>query len=189
MTLALDSVSHYYRLGHLVVDDVTLSIDSGESIALMGPSGSGKTTLLSILGLLTIPSYGTVRLDGRELLQRRDDLNRHRGLFAWVFQTANVLNYRTVLDNAALGLLAHGLARRQADARAYDVLESVGLADRARDPVVDLSGGEVQRVCIARAVAVAPRFILADEPTGQLDGQTSVRVLTPFGQHLVPGRR
>lgn len=176
--LHVAGVSHRYRKGPLVLDNIDLFIASGEAVALMGPSGSGKTTLLSIMGLLTKPVSGFVSVDGIRLPHRGRRLDVARAeLFSWVFQTVNVLGQRTAADNAALGLLARGVARSQATVQADRALTAVGLADRTQDEVTEFSGGELQRVCIARAMAAVPRFVLADEPTGQLDHATSQLVL------------
>lgn len=176
--LALEGVSHRYGSGPWVLQDIDVAVAEGEAVAVMGPSGSGKTTLLSIMGLLTTPTGGAVRLGGASALaytRRRD--HARAAWFSWVFQTVNVLGHRTALDNAALGLLARGVRRPEANRIAKAALDAVGLANRADDPVVNLSGGELQRVCIARAVAATPRVVLADEPTGQLDHVTSLYVL------------
>jgi len=176
--LRAEGVSHRYGTGPLVLDQVDISVASGEAVALMGPSGSGKTTLLSIMGLLTRPSSGVVTVDGDTLPQRGRTQDAARAeLFSWVFQTVNILGQRTATDNAALGLLARGVARSSATERADTALSAVGLVGRNRSLVSELSGGELQRVCIARAMAATPRFVLADEPTGQLDHATSELVV------------
>jgi len=165
-------------MGPLVLDNVDMFVASGEAVALMGPSGSGKTTLLSIMGLLTRPVSGFVAVDGSRLPQRGWRLDAARAeLFSWIFQTVNVLGQRTATDNAALGLVARGVPRSRAAQQANTALAAVGLAGRNRDEVAKLSGGELQRVCIARAMAAVPRFVLADEPTGQLDHATSELVV------------
>ncbi len=176
--VALVGVRHRYGNGPWVLDGVDLAVWPGEAVAVTGPSGSGKTTLLSILGLLTDPTSGEVKVGGKpapSASRRRDRLRA--GWFAWVFQTVNVLGHRSAVDNAALGLLARGVPRPTASRQAQAALAAVGLADRVDTPVVDLSGGELQRVCIARAAAAAPKVLLADEPTGQLDHATSLTVL------------
>lgn len=176
--LTLEGVSHRYGRGPLVLNGIDATFGAGETVALMGPSGSGKTTLLSICGLLTDPTSGVVLVDGEPISgtgRHRDRLRSE--LFSWVFQTVNVLGTRTARDNTALGLLARGTPRAEASRAADEALAAVGLMDRATDRVTDLSGGELQRVCVARAMASVPRFVLADEPTGQLDHATSVLVL------------
>jgi ABC-type lipoprotein export system ATPase subunit len=175
-SLALRDVTHRYsESGPAVLSDVTLRIEAGETVALMGPSGSGKTTLLTILGLLVTPSSGDFQLDGAPL--PRNGIARIRAeRFGWVFQTANALPRRTALDNAALGLLVRGEQRGAARRQAAAALEAVGVGHLAAMEARQLSGGELQRVCIARALAARPSFILADEPTGQLDHATTLDV-------------
>ncbi|MBI5949280.1 MAG: ATP-binding cassette domain-containing protein [Chloroflexi bacterium] len=175
-----------------VLRGVSMRVEPGESIALMGPSGSGKTTLLTVLGLLVEPTGGEVRLDGRVLPKKGAELARLRAAeFGWVFQSVNVLPRRSALDNAALGLLARGTASADAKRAAEGALEAVGIGSLARQPVHTLSGGELQRVCIARVLAARPRFILADEPTGQLDGANTEGVIAalvnnrPLGTSVV----
>ncbi len=176
MPLTLRGVSHRYGPGMpWVVRGIDLEVGDGELVALMGPSGSGKTTLLSILGLLTHPAEGAVLLDG-EPVPGRTAAERRTTEFAWIFQTANALLRRTALENASLQLLARGAARQSARAVAAAELERVGVGHLAARPARLLSGGELQRVCIARALAAAPRWILADEPTGQLDHATTLEV-------------
>lgn len=178
MPLTLDGIGHQYQRERWVLSDVSLSIAEGEAVALIGPSGSGKTTLLSILGLLLLPTRGKLLVDGTAPPRRERDRSQLRASkYAWVFQTSNSLGRRTATDNAALGLLARGATREQAEVKAKDALASVGLSDLTNQPAFKLSGGELQRMCIARAVSVEPRFLLADEPTGQLDQRTSQQVL------------
>ena len=161
-----------------MLDGVSVEIEDGESLAIVGPSGSGKTTLLSILGLLTYPTHGCVRLDGTEVGSQAGRIARIRSSsFAWVFQTTNALGRRSARDNVALGLLAKGANRSRALSEADRALDSVGLGLIGDRPAFQLSGGELQRMCIARAIAAQPRYLLADEPTGQLDAATSSRVL------------
>lgn len=157
---------------------IDLAIDDGETVGLVGPSGSGKTTLLSIIGLLQIPSLGEVRLDGDAIASHGRARSMLRAAeFAWIFQTVNVLGRRSSLDNVALGQLPKMMNRRDANMYASIALDRVGLgALKARQARL-LSGGELQRVCIARAMAANPRFVFADEPTGQLDRSTSEVVI------------
>lgn len=176
MPLTLRGVSHRYGPGMpWVLRGIDLEVGDGELVALMGPSGSGKTTLLSILGLLTRPAGGEILLDG-EPVPGRTAAERRTTEFSWIFQTANALLRRTALENASLQLLARGAARQAAHAVAAAELERVGVGHLAGRPARLLSGGELQRVCIARALAAAPRWILADEPTGQLDHATTLEV-------------
>ena len=187
MSLAVAGAGHRYsERGPAVLSGVSLTIAPGESVALMGPSGSGKTTLLGILGLLFSPSEGEVLLDGSAIPRRRRTALR-AGSFAWVFQGTNVLPRRSALDNAALGLLARGVSLAEAEAAAAAALAAVGVGQLAAKPANTLSGGELQRVCVARAIAARPRFILADEPTGQLDHANTEGVVEALVASRPPG--
>lgn len=179
MSLELIGIGHTYRRGGSpVLGDVNLEIGPGESIALIGPSGSGKTTLLAIIGLLLRPSAGEVLVDGLPAPRSGEAAAAMRwGEFAWVFQSVNALPRRSALDNASLGLLVAGVPRDAARRAALAMLESVGIGELWAREARTLSGGELQRVCIARALAVRPRFLLADEPTGQLDQATTLAVI------------
>ncbi|MGY4645022.1 ABC-type lipoprotein export system ATPase subunit [Cellulomonas sp. URHB0016] len=167
--VADDVVVRYPHTTRCVLDGARLTVEQSETIAILGPSGSGKSTLLSVLGGLVSPTGGSARVDGADASLR--------DVSAWVLQTVNVLPERTALDNVAIGALVRGVTRRQAEAEAAERLALVGLGDRLADPVRLLSGGEVQRVVIARALATRRPFVLADEPTGQLDHSTSDVVL------------
>lgn len=174
MRLTVRGLRHRYaaRLPY-VLDGVDLDIGEGEAVAIAGPSGSGKTTLLALLGgLLPVQSGEVCVIDGDGAAHPPADW------VAWVLQTVNVLADRTVADNACLGAFSRGLTRGEATAEAKRWLDAVGLGDRAGDPVRVLSGGEVQRVVIARALASARPVLLADEPTGQLDAATTGSVLS-----------
>ncbi len=176
--LELTGISHRYGRGPWVLRNVDLTITAGETVALVGPSGSGKSTLLSITGLLTTPTEGSVRVGGDPVPQSDGGRSRMRTeRYSWVFQTVNVFGARTAQDNVEVGMLSQGVSRREAADRARLALDAVGLSNHRDKPVRTLSGGEVQRVCIARATAVRPLVILADEPTGQLDRATSDVVL------------
>ena len=179
MSLALTGVTHVYPgAGTPVLRDISFTIEPGTVQAIVGPSGSGKTTLLTILGLLIRPTQGDILLDGRPVPRgagARAALRAER--YGWVFQTVNVLNRRSVVDNASLGLLAKGAPLSDAREAALGALAAVGLGAMAERPAHSLSGGELQRLCIARAIAAQSRFLLADEPTGQLDRTTTAEVL------------
>lgn len=164
--------------GLRVLDDVSLSVASGTRLAIMGPSGSGKSTLLAIMGGLEEPTSGQVRLDGvdpfaGDAATRAAFRNRRIG---FVFQEHHLLSGCTALDNAVLPALATGRVPADVAARAERLLERVGLADRLGHLPEELSGGERQRVAVARALVLAPRLLLADEPTGQLDSRSSAEV-------------
>lgn len=166
MRLSASEVTHRFGQREPVLVDVSMDISRGETVALIGPSGSGKSTLLSILGGLLPPSSGSVEQDGHHTIH-----------VAWVLQTTNALGRRTVFDNVALGLRAERPPRSEARSRTLDAIRSVGLAERAGAPAASLSGGELQRVSIARALVSDAPFIFADEPTGQLDHSTSRSVM------------
>ena len=161
---------------------VDLSVRRGEFVAVMGPSGCGKSTLLNLLAGLDTPTDGEVLLAGESLRHRSEDelarmRRRHVGI---VFQFFNLLEGMTVLENVALPAVAAGSPRRRAEARALELLDLLGLADRAALLPGPLSGGERQRLAIARALANRPTVLLADEPTGALDSVGGAEILELF---------
>lgn len=163
----------------MALRDATVEIAKGRFVAIVGPSGSGKTTLLSILGLLDRPTSGTYWLAGREaaLLDERER-DRVRGtLLGFVFQNSYLVASETVGRTVSLGLRVRGVARRERDSRITAALDQVGLASMAGKRAGELSGGEKQRVAVARALVTAPHVILADEPTGALDGEATTRLI------------
>ena len=157
----------------------TFTIDRGDYVAITGPSGSGKTTLLSLLGLLDSPSAGVYELDGVDVAGLSD--TQRVGVRAYrigfMFQAFHLVGYRSVIDNVELGLLYHGLTRKQRRCRALEVIDHVGLGSRRDGLCSQLSGGEKQRVAIARTLIREPSLVLCDEPTGNLDTATSDQVL------------
>jgi putative ABC transport system ATP-binding protein len=158
---------------------VDLRVSSGEFVVIMGPSGSGKSTLLHLIGGLDVPSGGEVRIAGRSLAALDDDaLSRmRRTSVGFVFQAFNLLTVLTAEENVLLPLQVDGVPADEARARAAAALEAVGLSARARHLPGELSGGEQQRVAVARALAVDPVLLLADEPTGNLDSRTGAAVM------------
>lgn len=165
-----------------VLKGINLHIARGELAAIMGVSGSGKSTLLNILGILDNYDTGEYRLDGkliRDLSENQAAEYRNR-MIGFVFQSFNLINYKTALENVALPLFYQGVPRRQRNRLAMEQLEKMGLADRASHLPGEMSGGQKQRVAIARAMITAPSIILADEPTGALDSQTSKDVMQVF---------
>jgi len=157
----------------------SFAIARGEQVVVCGPSGSGKSTLLNLLGLLDAPSAGSYELLGEDTsaLGEADRAGFRAQAIGFVFQSFHLLAGRSSVENVATGLLYRGVGRRRRVARAREVLDRVGLADRAGTEVSRLSGGERQRVAIARALVHDPELLLADEPTGNLDSETSGRVL------------
>ena len=166
------------------VDEVTLTVKPGESVAVVGPSGCGKSTLLYLLGGLERPTAGSVRL-GTSSLERLPEtqlarLRRHQ--LGFVFQAFHLVDELSALENVELPALLAGVSPRGARARASELLDQVGLGDRASHQPSALSGGEQQRVAIARALANEPLVVLADEPTGNLDSAATTDVLRLFDQ-------
>jgi ABC-type lipoprotein export system ATPase subunit len=173
-----DGVRREHPGGIVAVDDVSLTLEPGEFVVLTGPSGSGKTSLLSLIGALDRPTAGRVLVDGAALDGGADDRARyHREVVGFVFQHHHLLAHLPACANVELPLLGAGLGRRERRERAADLLREVGLAHRLDEAAGHLSGGERQRVALARALANDPRLLLADEPTGSLDSESTQRVL------------
>lgn len=186
----VEGLCHVYdrRVGP-VLQDVDAVFGFGSVVALWGPSGSGKSTLLSLLGLLMAPTSGTVTVAGCAAWASSGQARRlRRSMFAWVLQNSACLEARSALDNVAMGPLAEGLGRREAAGRAVEALEVVGLAGRAGSRAVELSGGELQRMTVARALAADRPVVLADEPTGQLDAKSSGTVADALRALAAAGR-
>jgi putative ABC transport system ATP-binding protein len=162
--------------------DVSLNIATGEFVAIMGPSGSGKSTFMNLLGCLDKPSAGRYVLDGRDIAGLGKDelaLLRNRTI-GFVFQGFNLLPRMTLLDNIALPLIYCGVKHEERKQRAQALLAKVGLGGYAASMPNKISGGQQQRVAIARALINRPRLLLADEPTGNLDSQTSEEIMALF---------
>lgn len=170
---------------------VNLTVGQGESLAIMGPSGSGKSTLLNLMGLLDRPSSGKLLFRGTDVSKLSDDeLSRIRGMeIGFIFQSYNLLPRLTALDNVMLAMtFVDKVPPGERRERAVKLLEAVGLGHRVHHKAVELSGGEQQRVSIARALANDPSLLLADEPTGNLDSATGKQVLEIFRQLNEEGR-
>ena len=178
--LQLVDIEKTYRLGPVevaVIKGVRLEVEAGDLLSIMGPSGSGKSTLMNILGLLGPPSAGTYLLNGRDVTTMNDsELSSFRNVhIGFVFQSFNLLSHLTALENVALPLLYRGMGGAEIRRRVGEILEKVGMADRAGHRPDQLSGGQKQRVAIARALVGTPSVVLADEPTGALDADTAGR--------------
>ncbi|HEX5748744.1 MAG TPA: ABC transporter ATP-binding protein [Archangium sp.] len=175
-------VAKVYRRGRTEVRalaGVSLTVPKGEFLSVMGPSGSGKSTLLNLLGALDVAGSGSLRIDGRELSRMKDDelsaFRRER--LGFVFQFFNLMPTMTALENVMLPGLLSGREQTELRRRAEALLETVGLGGRTHHRPDELSGGEMQRVAVARALLMEPAVLLADEPTGNLDSRTGAEVL------------
>jgi putative ABC transport system ATP-binding protein len=180
--IQLQGITKTYRIGEVTVPvlrGIDLSIEAGEYVAIMGVSGSGKSTLMNIIGCLDRPTSGSYILEGRNLTSLGNDqlafIRNQR--IGFVFQQFNLLARATALENVMLPMVYAGVAKLQRRSRAKIALSRVGLAERLQNRPNQLSGGQQQRVAIARALVNRPALVLADEPTGALDSQTSSEVM------------
>jgi len=179
--ISFDRVSKRYDEGHDALREVTVDIGTDELVFITGHSGAGKTTLLRMIMLMERPTRGQVVVDGQDLASINSrGIPRHRRNIGVVFQNHRLLLDRTVFDNVALPLVIAGYDHREVGRRARAALDKVGLLERERAMPVTLSGGEQQRVGIARAVVGRPRILLADEPTGNLDPALSAEIMQLF---------
>lgn len=185
IAIRLRDIKKIYKMGGqelAALNGINLDIKRGEFAALMGPSGSGKSTLMNILGCLDRPTIGSYELEGKEAAHLSDDelammRNKHIG---FVFQNFNLLSRISSLENVALPLVYAGVGVSERRKRAQQVLEAVGLGDRAEHMPNELSGGQRQRVAIARALVNNPEIIMADEPTGNLDTKSTKEIMEIF---------
>lgn len=183
--IRLKGITKHYKVGtHIVkaLQDINLTINKNEYVALMGPSGSGKSTLMNLLGCLDTATSGEYILNGRDVSKMDDsELAEIRNKeIGFVFQTFNLLPRSTALDNVTLPLIYAGIGKQKRMERATEVLRHVQLDDRIMHKPNELSGGQRQRVAIARALVNKPSIILADEPTGNLDSKTSIEIMGLF---------
>ena len=180
--IEFDEVCKYYQMGDTTVkaaDHISMKIEKGEFVAIVGQSGSGKSTCMNIIGCLDVPTYGTYRLNGRDVgKMNRNELAAVRNeMLGFIFQQYNLLPKLNLMENVEVPLVYAGISRAERHIRAREVLEQVGLGDKLKNRPNQLSGGQQQRVSIARALVRNPPVILADEPTGALDSHTSREVL------------
>ena len=166
------------------LNDVSLTVDRGEYVAIMGPSGSGKSTLMNVIGCLDKPTSGTYYFEDKDVLKLKDrqmsDLRLHS--IGFVFQSFYLMNEENAIENVALPLSYAGVPKKERERRAIEVLTKVGLADRVKFRPDQLSGGQKQRVAIARALVNNPKVLLADEPTGALDQKSGAAIMDLFQQ-------
>lgn len=180
--IQINDLHKSYQMGNSslhVLKGIDLRVEEGELVAIMGSSGSGKSTLLNIIGMLDVHDQGTYGLDD-VIIKDLDETKaaKYRNQFlGFIFQSFNLINYKTALENVSLPLYYQGMKRKERQQQAFEYLASVGLADWAEHLPSELSGGQKQRVAIARAMASKPKLLLADEPTGALDTTTSYEVM------------
>jgi len=162
----------------VAIDDVSFEVEKGEVVLILGPSGSGKTTLLSMIGCIMTPTSGEICVNGKKTtgMSEQDLVMMRREYIGFVFQSFNLLKDLTVQENVEIALNLNGIKGKEARERARDVLIDLGMRERLTFLPADLSGGEKQRVSIARAVVNSPKILLADEPTGNLDSKTGQMV-------------
>ncbi|MCI4671080.1 MAG: ABC transporter ATP-binding protein [Bacteroidia bacterium] len=187
VVIKLENIAKVYQMGKIKIHalrDISIEIKSNEYVAIMGPSGSGKSTLMNVLGCLDSPTGGSYWLNGTDVskMSDRELANIRNQEIGFVFQTFNLLPRYSSLENVALPLVYAGLSKKDRLAQAREILGSVGLGDRVSHKPNELSGGQRQRVAIARALANRPAIILADEPTGNLDTQTSYEIMALFDE-------
>ncbi|BAH06595.1 ABC transporter ATP-binding protein [Clostridium kluyveri] len=188
--IEIKNVSKIYNMGKekvIALDNVNLTIKEGEFAAIVGPSGSGKSTLMHLVGGLDTPTSGSIFIDGKDISKLKDkDMSKYRNKsVGFVFQSFNLENTQTALENVMMPLIFSGIDKRKRKVKAEKALEMVGLKDKIKNKPTELSGGQRQRVSIARALVNEPRIIFADEPTGNLDsknGQLIMNLLSDLNE-------
>lgn len=172
--IQLTNVSKIYPNGARALVDITMNIGKGEFVFLVGPSGAGKSTLIRLLYREEIPTRGQVVINKKNLVRLKDrEVPYHRRNIGVIFQDFKLLPNKTVLENVAFALEVIGVSRREVQRRSREAIEMVGLAGKEKSFSHQLSGGEQQRVCVARAIVNSPALLIADEPTGNLDHDTA----------------
>lgn len=179
----LIDVTKTYRLGEILVEalrGVNMRASRGDIVAIMGPSGSGKSTVLNLIGALDRPTSGRVMIAGKDISKMPENKlgEIRRDSIGYIFQFYNLIPVLTAYENVELPMLIAGVSGEKRTTRAHELLELVGLADRAHHRPDELSGGEQQRVAVARALSKRPPLVLADEPTGDLDSKSGMQVMT-----------
>jgi len=175
----LDKIYNSTSVPVQAIKDVSLNIETKEFTAIVGPSGSGKTTMLNILGGLDNPSSGLVKIDGTDISQLKSGqlIDYRLNHIGFVFQAYNLIPVFTARENVEFIMLLQGVSKKKREEQALKLLDSVGLSDRANSRPSQLSGGQQQRVAVARALASRPDFVLADEPTANLDSESASSLL------------
>ncbi len=181
--LELKNIKKYYKMGNdnvvKALDDVTITIEDGEFVAIIGPSGSGKSTLMNIIGCLDVATEGDYVVDGVSISKFKENQLAHlrNKKMGFIFQGFNLLSKLDAYENVELPLIYQGLRKSKRKEAVIHAIESVGMSDRVHHKPTELSGGQQQRVAIARALATSPSVVLADEPTGNLDSKTGEEVM------------
>jgi len=180
--MELENVSKEFKMGSSVIkalDNINLKIKRGESLSIIGTSGSGKSTLLNLIGGLLKPTTGKIIVDGSDISTYSDNemTNYRKNMVGFVFQSFNLIPTLTAVENVEYPMIFSGISREERLKRSEETLEKLGLGDRLKHKPTELSGGEQQRVSIARAIINEPEIILADEPTGNLDSKTGKGIM------------
>jgi len=180
--IELENIQRYFQVGEQTVhalNDINLTIDKGEYVSVMGPSGSGKSTLLNVIALLDQPSSGRYRLNGRDVTQLSDDelAKVRRENIGFVFQFFHLIPRLTAAENVEMPMILAGVPAKERKRRVAEALADVNLQNRADHRPDQLSGGQLQRIAIARAMIMRPEILLADEPTGNLDSKSGSEII------------